>query len=135
MAFAASCSTIYGNDIFKYFNYFVTRLEPNDIFIKIMLLILAFSTNCSIVNFDYSDNMINKSHGISLLYIQDIFVTMFWKYLNYQYGFVGAVRRFNSLIQYILDLLRSINEKQTIEHEKMIDTIVEETTRSLVIKN
>jgi hypothetical protein len=48
---------------------------------------------------------------------------------------MGAVQCFNSLIKYILDLLHSINEKQTVQHEKMIDTIVEETTRSLIINH
>jgi hypothetical protein len=135
IAFASSCSTIYGYDIYKYFNHFVTRLESNGLLIKIMLIILAFSTNCSIISSDYSENMIKTSSTMSQLTTQDILVTMFWKYLNYQYGFMGAVQCFNSLIKYILDLLHSINEKQTVQHEKMIDTIVEETTRSLIINH
>jgi hypothetical protein len=133
MAFLTSCDQVYGYDILKYSAYFVSRLEPNGILVKIMLLTLAFSTNCSVVTPDYSENIQTIPSTMSIFYIQNVLVTMLWKYLTYQYGFIGGVRCFNSLIKYILDLLHSINEKTNAQHEKMIDAIVEETTRSLVI--
>ncbi|UJR09480.1 hypothetical protein I4U23_013718 [Adineta vaga] len=135
MTFLISCDAVYGYDILKYSIRFVSRLESNGTLIKILLLILAFSTNCSIVTSDNSRTSRNTSNTIDLFKIQNIFVTMFWKYLIYQYGFIGGVQRLNSLMKYILDLLLSINERSNAQHEKMIDTIVEQTTRSLSIHN
>lgn len=135
ITFLTSCDQVYGYDIFKYSTHFVSRLESNGTLIKIMLLTLAFSTNCSITTPDYSENIKIIPNAMAIFNIQNVFVTMLWKYLIYQYGFIGSVRCFNSLIKYILDLLQSINEKKNAQHEKMIDAIVEETTRSLTINN
>jgi hypothetical protein len=100
-----------------------------------MLLIVAFSSNCSIVTPHYTENVASISSSTSLINIQNILVTMFWKYLIYEYGFVGAVQCFTSFIKYILGILQGTNEKTNLKHEQMIDTIVEETTRSLTIDN
>ncbi|CAF1202936.1 unnamed protein product [Adineta ricciae] len=131
--FLISCDAVYGDDIFQYSTHFVSRLEPNSMLIKILLLIVAFSTNCSIVTPNQSNRRTSVSNATTILEIQNIFVTMFWKYLIYQYGFTASVKRLNSLIKYILDLLHSINEKSNVQHGQMIDTIVEQTTRSLSI--
>ncbi|CAF1413111.1 unnamed protein product [Adineta steineri] len=131
--FLTSCDVVYGYDIFKYSTHFVSRLESNSTLIKILLLTLAFSTNCSIVNPDDPKNLRTITNVIAVFNIQNILVTMFWKYLIYQYGFIGGVRRFDSLIKYVLELLHSMNERANAQHEQMIDTIVEKTTRSLTI--
>ena len=62
-------------------------------------MILAFSSNCSIVLSDHSLNLTNTSatSSISLIHIQDIFIVILWKYLVYQYGFIDAVRRLDNL--------------------------------------
>ncbi|CAF4275466.1 unnamed protein product, partial [Rotaria sp. Silwood2] len=135
ITFQASCITIYGDKITTHSDHLTNRLEPNGIFVKIMILILAFSTNCSIVTPYYSGNIINLANALSIFKIQNVLVTMFWKYLNYQYGFIGAVRCFNCLIKYILDILHSANEMRNIQHEKMIDGLVEETKRLLSTEN
>ena len=133
MTFLISCDAVYGDDIFQYSTHFVSRLEPNSLLIKILLLILAFSTNCSIVTPNQSNRRTSVSNAMTILEVQNIFVTMFWKYLIYQYGFAASVQRLNSLIKYVLDLLHGIHEKSNVQHGQMIDTIVEQTTRSLSI--
>ncbi|CAF1020650.1 unnamed protein product [Rotaria sp. Silwood1] len=131
MAFITSCTSIYGDEVIKHSVQLAARLETNGILVKIMILILAFSTNCSIINSYYSGSTMNLSSALSVLNIQSMLVTMFWKYLIYHYGFSGAVRCFNHLIKSVLDILYSANEMRNAQHEKMIDTLVEETKRSL----
>ncbi len=60
---------------------------------------------------------------------------MFWKYLNYQYGFLGAVKCFNSLIKFILNIIRWSNDRPSAQHIDMVDTIIENTERSLTIED
>jgi len=132
-AFLNGCNTIYGYKTMEYFNKFSIKLERNGIFIKIMLLILAFSTNCSIVTFDYSENITLISNSVSIINIENVFITMFWKYLVYQYGFVLAVRWFDSFIKYVLDVLQNSREQSNVQHRDMLGTVIEETTRLLKI--
>jgi hypothetical protein len=100
-----------------------------------MLLIIAFSGNCSLIIPGYTENHTRTTSVISLIRIQNILVTMFWKYLNYQYGFLGAVKCFNSLIKFILNILRWSNDRPSAEHIDMVDTIIENTERSLTIED
>ncbi|CAF1290109.1 unnamed protein product [Rotaria sordida] len=135
MTFVASCATFYGDKVVKQSFHLTSQLESNGILVKIMILILAFSTNTSIVNPYYSENIMSISSALTVFHIESILVTMFWKYLNYQYGYRGAVRCLNSLIRSILDILYSANEMRNEQHDNMVDMVVEETKRSLTIEN
>ncbi|CAF5007124.1 unnamed protein product [Rotaria sp. Silwood1] len=135
MTFITSCTTIYGDDVIKKSYHLTTRLESNGIFVKLMILTLAFSTNCSIVIPHYTENRMTSSSALSVFHIECILVTMFWKYLIYHYGFSGAVRCFNHLIKSVLDILYSANEMRNTYHENLVDTLVEETKRSLINEN
>lgn len=130
-AFLTSCNTIYGIETIRGTNIFIQRLENNGICVKIMLLILAFSTNCSIVIPDYSEDLRTVPNILPLLSIENILTTMLWKYLTYQYGFSVAVRWFNMFIKYILDVLLSMSQTTNEQHSEM----VEEITRSLTIED
>ncbi|CAF4084464.1 unnamed protein product, partial [Adineta steineri] len=83
----------------------------------------------------HSTKYINISipEAIHLIRIQNIFVTMLWKYLTYQYGYMGAVKHFDHLIKNYLDLLNRINANVSTQHWEMVDIIVEKTTHSLAI--
>jgi len=135
LAFLNGCRIIYGNEGMKHFDKLTAKLEKNGTLIKIMLLIVAFSTNCSIVLHDNTENMTSISSLLSIVSIQNVIVTMFWKYLVYQYGFVLAVRLFNSFIKYALDALQILNEQSNVQHNDMVDTVIEETTRLLTIED
>ncbi|CAF1505828.1 unnamed protein product [Adineta steineri] len=129
------CNEIYGADYVKESYRLSTRIESNRTLLKILLIILTFSTNCSIVAYDHSTKYINISipEAIHLIRIQNIFVTMLWKYLTYQYGYMGAVKRFDYLIKNYLDTLNRINANVSTQHWEMVDIIVEKTTHSLAI--
>ena len=130
-AHVAACNEIYGADYVKESHRVSTRIEPNRTLLKIMLLVLAFSSNCSIVIYDHSVNPINISSVINLIHIQDIIVTMLWKYLVYQYGYVEAVRRFAYIVKNYLDVLNRTHENVSTQHWDMVDVIVEKTTHLL----
>jgi len=133
LAYAAGCCNIYGYENYNTFKKFISNLEPNGVFCKVMLFIIGFSGNCSITELNNTDYMTTTTSAISLIQIQNIIVTMFWKYLNYQYGFLGAVKCFNSQIKFILNMLRWIEVGYTAQHSDMVDTLVENIDRSLVV--
>ncbi|CAF0961525.1 unnamed protein product [Rotaria sordida] len=127
------CQNLYGYENCLMTKKFITTLEQNRTLVKIMLLITAFSENCSIVSLDYSQSMTTMTSTISLFHTQNILVSMLWKYLNYQYGFLGAAKCFHSFIQYVLNLIRWTARNPSTQHSDMVDTLIENTTRSLTM--
>ena len=133
VAYVTGCSTLYGYENLAELKKYVSQLEQNGILVKLMLLITAFAGNCSIVTLDPREDLATISSSICLIRVQNIFVTMLWKYLIYQLGEPGAVRWFNNSIKYILNILRWTDEKHSTEHWEMVDDVVEHTARSLAI--
>ncbi|CAF1150944.1 unnamed protein product [Rotaria sp. Silwood1] len=78
------------------------QLEPNLSFVELMIFVLNFSNNFSIITFDEKNNIGTMSNSTDFIHTQHIHVTILWKYFINQYGFIEAVRRFNSLIKSIL---------------------------------
>ena len=132
-AHLVTCNEIYGVDYIEKLQRLAARMETNGTLIKIMLIILAFSSNCSIVTFDQSHrsahNLLARS-SLTLLQTQGTFITMMWKYLVYQYGFPEAVRRLDSLVKYYLDVLNRVNDNASAQHWEMVEAIVERIKRS-----
>ena len=134
-AYTIGCCNLYGYENYLELKKFLAQLEPNGVLFKVMLLILAFSGNCSLVLPDYTAHHSRITSIISLIRIQNVLVTMFWKYLNYQYGFLGAVKCFNSLMKYILNIIRWGSDRPSAQHIDMVDTLIENTERSLIIED
>lgn len=113
------------------------RMESNGTLIKMMLVILTFSSNCSIVLSDHVLNLTNTSaqNSMILMRTQDIFINIFWKYLVHQYGFIEAVRRFDNLVKFYLDLLNQINEVNSKQHIEMLDNLVTKNTYALTLND
>lgn len=130
--YIGTCEQIYGAECIRKVERFLSRREFNLTLMKIMLVVLAFSSNCSIVLPDWNFDL-NKSsipYSIDLLRIQDVFIALLWKYLVYQYGFDQAVRRLDNLVKYHLDLLNRINDITSQQHLDMIEDIIRKTTQS-----
>ncbi len=134
-AYFLGCCNIYGQANLNVFKNFTSKLEQNGIIFKIMLLVIAFAGNCSIVVPDYSENLSTIENTISLNRIQEILVTMLWKYLNYQYGFSGAIKCFNAFIKFVLNMIRWFCKSTIVQHSDMVETIIENTARSLTIND
>ena len=132
-AYAIGCSHVYGHENMSEWRRYVSQLEPNDTLVKLMLLIIAFADNASAVRINDDEELVASSSATAHIPVQHTLVTMFWKYLTYQYGDVEAVRRLNSLMQYVLNILQWTEVKCTREHRIMIDGIVQSTWQSLTL--
>jgi hypothetical protein len=129
----ATCNEIYGADYVKESERLLKRMDLNGTLIKMMLIILVFSSNCSIVLPDHTFNSTDTSvaSSIILIRIQDSLVVILWKYLVHQYGFIGAVRRLDFLVKNYLDVLNRVNENSSKQHVKMVDVIIDKVSQSL----
>lgn len=129
-----NCEEIYGKDYVTENLRLFARMEPNRNLLKILLMTLTFSNSCSVITLEHSSHWmpISTFHSYHLLTIQNVFVTMLWKYLVYQYGSDGAVRCFVRLIKNYLDLLLRMHANHSTQHWQMVDTIAEQTTHSSI---
>ena len=123
-----ACQSIYGCDGYQYIHRFITQLEQNRSLVKIMLLVLCFSSNCSIVTMEIRPSSLNAN---ALVYIQNKLVTLLWKYLLYQYGFCGAVRRLDSMTRLILNILHTGLNSIYKSHSMLMKSLIKETTLAI----
>ncbi len=114
--FLTSIDGVSGIDFVKKADPIYERLDQNNILIKIMLFIIAFSNNCSLVTLGSSYEIETISISIDLIHIQDIFVTILCKYLVYKYGFMEAVVSFSALVKCILDISFVLEEMPMLVH-------------------
>lgn len=129
-----TCNEIYGEDFVRQCRYLINRMESNGTLIKIMLMILSYSSNSSIVVYDPTLELTSTTLpnlSIPLFRIQEIFINMMWKYLVYQYGLNDAIRRFNHLVKNYLDILNQINANPSLQHREMIHTIMKSSIPAL----
>lgn len=132
-----TCNEIYGEDFVRQCQFLINRMESNGTLIKIMLMILSYASNSSIVVYDptFALSSTSPNPSISLFRVQEIFITMMWKYLVYQYGLNEAIRRFNHLVKNYLDILNQIEANPSLQHREMIHTIVKTSTPALEFRD
>jgi hypothetical protein len=129
-------TVLYNSDVTKLFVRNSNECDPNGVLIKILIFLLIFSSNCSIVIFDDQEDLRTMSSAINLIEIQNIYITAFWKYLVYLCGFDEAVVRFSSMIKLILNLLYMAELALNNEnHNQMVDSLIAQTERCLKIIN
>ncbi|CAF1151318.1 unnamed protein product [Adineta steineri] len=134
MNFSMSFNTLLGTDFVTQFSAILKRIDSNSISTKLMLFIIVFSSNCSIVIFNNQQNLKNKSTSIELIQIQNIFVTLLWKYLIYQYGYTDAIRRYCSLIKFVLDILYETEKLTNNEiYHQILNTFIVQTENLLIL--
>ncbi|CAF2382477.1 unnamed protein product [Rotaria sp. Silwood2] len=112
----------------------IAQFDSNGTIIKIFIFIIAFSSNYSIVTYDKQVDISIISNSINLVAIQNVYVTMLWKYLIYFYGFREAILRFTRLVKNSLNLITMVNSMPRNEtRNRMRDKILMDTQRTLVI--
>jgi len=102
-----SFASIYGLEMTVQAIRICKKLDLDFTIIKLMLLILAFSSNCSIVDIQqetYNDSLLTGTYR--LLGSQNMYVIVLWKYMICQYGYYKAALRFTQLIKHSLDLIK-----------------------------
>jgi len=136
MDFRIAYNTLLGSDYFMQLSAVPKRMDPNGTLMKIMLVIIVFSSNYSIVIFNNIQNIKIKSNPINLIHIQDIIVTLLWKYLIYLYGHTEAILRYSSLIKTVLDILYELEELSNTEiFHQILNMIITQTEQLLIIDN
>lgn len=105
--YMSACSVLFGNEFMNKYAKDNARLLSNGTLYKLFVFVLIFEGNCSIVMFNnhkqYEFSM-EKCSSIELFNVQNIYITVLWKYLIYSYGFDGSVIYFNRMIKNILDM-------------------------------
>lgn len=112
------------------------ELDSNGLLMKVLLVLLLFSSNYSTVIWNDSctkDILLNSSH---LLGIQDFYVKLLWKYLIYQYGFTEAILRYLSLIRIVMSGFNLVhNWIDRKDFQEMIEKILCQTEHDLIVEN
>ena len=100
-------ASIYGSEMMSELVCISKRLEIDAIIIKLMFVILAFSSNCSMVDYHsevHHDSLMTGT--FRMMGSQDVYLTVLWKYMICQYGYKKASYLFSQLIQFSLNLIR-----------------------------
>ena len=111
------------------------QLVTNGNVIKIMLFVLIFSSNCSIVMYNDLEDFDSISSSLELVHIQDIYTIMLWKYLVYLYGEDGAVIHFSLLIKSVLLMLTRTTEITNMIGSVFLDRTIAYMASLLNIKD
>lgn len=101
--FALSFAGIYGSKFLEKVDHLFKQMDSDETIHKIMIFIIILSTNTSIVTFNPSHHIESTVVLSYVVRIQDIYVTVLWKYLINQYGFRQAVLRYSSLIKTLIN--------------------------------
>ncbi|CAF2118788.1 unnamed protein product [Rotaria magnacalcarata] len=122
-------SRIYGTGVAQQANYIVQRLNCDSILIKLMLITVAFSTNCCMIDYHGNINQDSLLLGtFRLLGSQNAYIEILWRYSMHKYGFNHAVQIFSKLIKQILDIF-SISmgmHKDNRIHQILLDDVVQQ---------
>ena len=134
--YMSACSVLFGSDFMMKHAQDATRLVPNGNLYKLMLYVLIFSSNCSIVVFNGEDEIKSNPCTVEFVRIQNIYVTMLWKYLLYLYGYNQAAIQFSRIIKNVLDMFARVEELLTNwAFQKMVEKIAEQIKLSTIIIN
>ncbi|CAF1040472.1 unnamed protein product [Rotaria sordida] len=98
---------VYGSEIILQAKCINDQLDSDLTVIKLMLIILAFSSNCFIVLEKEKPQIDSLLNGTFRLFgSQNVYIELLWKYLIYRYGYYDSVIRFNRLIRVVLSLIK-----------------------------
>ncbi|CAF4174084.1 unnamed protein product [Adineta steineri] len=108
-------------------------INPDIIIFKLALSLFALSKT----NYSYSPNIsIDSTNSSAIFHIQNKYAEVTWKYLNYRYGWYGAVKHFHSITYWLMALTMLMCPVQTFStHVDNIDSLVELTELTLVLSD
>lgn len=95
-----------GSDLVERKRYLNNRLELDTTLIKLMLITIAFSSNCFMLDERQTIHNDHLLYGTFRLFgSQNVFVEILWKYMLYRYGYRDTVLKFTQLVKQTLDLI------------------------------
>lgn len=134
--YGMSLDALFGPGSFEKYLSVPKRMDTNGILFKMILFTIGFSSNYSIITTNQSMETSRSLDSVSMVQMQDIYVTLLWKYLVYQYGFTEAVLRYASVIKTLLDVLTAMEEFIDTEvYQQSMGKAVFDMERLLIIDN
>jgi len=127
---------LYGYQNVQSTKYISIQLEQDSTLVKIMLIVLAFSSNYFMINKEDIGNRDGFLYGTFRLFgSQNVYAEILWKYMMYRYGFWDAVRRFSGMIKIALDALRLTSNIYVSNevHRNFAEDISEQFEQKLVL--
>ncbi len=108
----------------------IDQLDSDNTFIKLVFVILAFSTmNYTIYSKSATVDLINIK---AILPIQDMYTELVWRYLLHKYDHYEAVMRFSNLIRCLLQVNNAIVEAhQSRQFNEIIECVIKKTEEKL----
>ncbi|UJR20517.1 hypothetical protein I4U23_023645 [Adineta vaga] len=129
--------SIFGLDVIQQVIRFRKQLDADPIMINMMLIILAFSSNCSMVDSKkcrHNDSLLYGTHR--LFGSQDVYIELLWKYMISHYGYYVSTFRFARLMKLVLGLMKiSANIYMTNKTYGNLVNDVMEDIKQLLINN
>lgn len=112
------------------------RLDPDVALVKFLLMVLSFSSNCFVVDYDQTKERDCLLTGTYRLFgSQNYYIETLWKYMIYRYGFIESVKRYSAMIKVMLDEIELgstiFNNNQI--HHNLANEILQKTSQSLFI--
>ena len=106
----------------------INQLDSDEVFIKLVMAILSFSTfNYTIYEQSSSGNFVDLKF---ILFIQDVYTEITWRYLIYRYNYDEAVQRFCNVIRCLFLVNNAIVEAQDSQpFTDMIETVIKQTEK------
>lgn len=123
-----------GSDMIERKRYLNSRLEHDSTLIKLMLIIIAFSSNCYMLDERQTIHNDHLLYGtFRLLGSQNVFVEILWKYMTYRYGYRESVLRFSRLIKQTLDLITLVVNMYRSDrlHQHFVDDTIRMATSKI----
>lgn len=131
--FYRAIETIYGPETINSGVLASSLLDPDFIFVKLVLAMMIFSTmDCTFYltrnNFQFNDVRL-------ILINQDRYAELAWRYLIYKYDHPRAVRAFSNLIRCLLLSIRSLTAAaEAQQFHTLMNSVVEQTEQVLRIQ-
>ena len=108
----------------------VHRFDFDMIMIKLLLVILSFSTTNLIV--DPTSSLENFSNTKEILRIQDNYIDIAWRYLIYKCGFPGAVKCCSDLMRCVFAVNEILVQTHNVQWiSDMFDSLIQQTKQNL----
>lgn len=128
-------TNFYGLETISSLKDAINRLDPDSTLIKVLIVILAFSSHCLMVDGNSDSTWDGLLYGTFRLFgSQNVYLDLLWKYMISQYGYNNSTLRFSRLMDMILCVLKiSGNIYLTNEkHQNLVDTILDQIKISLI---
>ena len=134
--FCTSLITLNGREAVHEIQHCIDHLDTDSTLLKLILLVIIFSSNSFIVHVDQNMHKDSLLYGtFRLLGSQNVYVEVLWKYMIYRYGYYETVMRFSRIIKCIVEKIRHFaNNYQTNDlFHNYIDAINEKAKETLIM--